>query len=92
MILFVFLITDQVDDQGYFILTNHHKISLQMSSVTECSLPPGYGGDILDQLVIEKIGGATKVSFCSAVDPKQGWHILCEEVKVADVESCGSRK
>lgn len=88
--VFVFLMTDRVNDRGCFVLTNHHKVYFEMSGVTECSLGPT-GDTILDELRVESAGEFQRVDFSSAIDPEEDWHVLCSKVRVTDVEPCGSR-
>lgn len=86
-LLYVFRMTNQVDDRGYFVLTDHHRVSLAMIGVSECSLSANYESDILFELRIQGFGGNMTVEFDSVVD--QSWHVRCQKVRLSDVVPCG---
>jgi hypothetical protein len=88
-ILHVFQMTNEVDERGYFVLTRHHRVHLEMTGVSECSLPVGYDSDTLFELLIEGSEGALTVAFNSVTD--QNWRVTCREVCVHDVVPCGPR-
>lgn len=87
--LHVFRMTNEVDERGYFVLTGHHRAHLEMTGVSECSLPAGYESDTLFELLIEGSEGAVTVTFNSVTD--QHWRVTCREVCVSDVVPCGPR-
>jgi hypothetical protein len=89
VLIYVFRMTDQVDDRGYFVLTGHHRVRLAMTGVAECTLPDGYDSDTLFELMIERAGEAVTVTFESVMD--QDWRVTCREVVLLDVTPCGPR-
>ena len=78
----VFEMTNKVDSNGYFVLTKHHLVTIQMSGIKECTLPENYGGDVLSSLSAEREGTLVRVVFDSVIDPNLRWHCLCGEAKV----------
>lgn len=89
VLLYVFHMTDQVDERGYFVLTKHHHVRLSMKGVSECSLPADYDGDILFELLFKNSRAAVTVIFSSVTD--KDWEVTCEEVEISDVAPCGPR-
>lgn len=89
VLLHVFRMTNEVDERGYFVLTGHHRVHLELTGVSECSLPSGYESDTLFELRFDGSEGAVTVSFNSVTD--QDWRVSCREVCVIDVVPCGSR-
>jgi hypothetical protein len=87
-VLHVFEMTDKVDSKGYFVLTKHHLVTIQMSGVKECTVPANYGGDVLFSLAANAEGALVKVAFDSAIDPSLRWHCLCQGAEVTDVVAC----
>jgi hypothetical protein len=87
-LLHVFEMTDQVDSEGYFVLTKHHLVTLQMSDVKECTLPDNYDSDVLFGLTAESEGALVKVVFDSVIDLSLCWHCLCKTAEVIDVVPC----
>lgn len=90
-ILHVFQMTDQVDEQGYFVLTKHHRVLFTMTGVSKCSLPKDYQGDTLFGMSIERSGEAVTVAFDSACCPGNSWAVTCREVALSEVAPCGPR-
>src|SRR5258706_9423784 len=87
----VFETTNKVGPHGSYEQTKHTLVTLQMCGVSECSLPEGYGGDVLFDLTAEHTGELIKVVFDSATDPNQSWWVVCRSPKVTDVMPCGAR-
>ena len=87
LLIHVFRMTDQIDHQGYFVLTDYHQVRLQMIGISTCTLPANYDGDTLFGLQI----GADKDSITIELESVlgQSWHIRCQRLKVSDVFPCG---
>lgn len=90
VLIHVFEITDQVDSTGYLVLTKHHLVTIRMSGIEECSLPPNYRSDSLFGLEAERVGDLVKVVFDSAIGPEFTWHLLCRRAEIASVAVCNS--
>lgn len=84
--LHLFRATREVDDRGFFVSTNHHRVHLEMVGVTECSLPKCYESDTLLELRVEGSDDGLCLAFCSVTD--QDWHVTCQGVSVAEVVPC----
>jgi hypothetical protein len=90
VLLHVFEITDTVDSAGYFVLTHHHLVTIRMSGIAECTLPPNYRSDCLFGLEAERVGDFIKVVFDSAIDPEFNWHVVCRTAEIANAVACNS--
>jgi len=87
----VFEITDKVDSTGYLVLTKHHLVTIRMSGIAECTLPPDYRSDCLFGLGAERVGDFIKVVFDSAIDPEFDWYVLCRRAEIASAVACNSK-
>ncbi|MCA8948934.1 MAG: hypothetical protein KDE27_05490 [Planctomycetes bacterium] len=88
VVVHVFEMTDRVDAGGYFVLTKHHLVRLQMLGVTTCDMPMGYEGDILDSISATASAQGIVVAFESVVDPDRDWRAVCGEARIAEVTPC----
>ena len=84
----LFTTTDQVDAAGYYVLENHHLVTILMSGVESNSLPSTYANDCLDRLSFQRAGDLLQVDFESHMD--QGGTILCSEAEIAGITPCSS--
>jgi hypothetical protein len=91
VLIHVFEITDKVDPTGHLVLTKHHLVTIRMSGIEECSLPPNYRSDCLFGLEAGRVGDFIKVVFDSAIDPEFNWHVLCRRAEIASVGACDSK-
>ena len=66
----VFEMTNKIDSNGYYVLTKHHLVTIEMSGITESTLPTDYNSDVLFGLSAERIARQVKVSCDSAIDRK----------------------
>lgn len=85
-VIHVFRMTNSVDKQGYFVLKNHHRVTLLMTGVSECSLPDDYSGDCLFELLFQRVRGNLVITFSSVTD--QDWLVTCVEARLSSVVSC----
>ncbi len=60
-LIHMFRMTEDVDENGYFVLTDHHLVTLSMTGVLEGALPDDYQPDILMELIIERSGETVTV-------------------------------
>jgi hypothetical protein len=91
VLVHVFEITDKVDPAGYLVLTKHHLVTIRMSGIAECTLPPSYRTDSLFGLEAERVGDFINVVFESAIDPEFCWHALCQKAEIVSVVACDSK-
>ena len=91
VLVHVFEITDKVNSAGYLVLTKHHLVTIRISGIAECTLPPNYPGDCLFGLEAERVGDFIKIVFESAIDPEFTWHVMCRTAEIASAVACNSK-
>lgn len=84
----VFEMTNEVDAAGYFVLTKHHLIRLELLRVITCSVPADYHGDILDSITARGDAQGVVVAFESVIDPGRDWRAVCGEARISEVSPC----
>ncbi len=89
VLIYVFRMTDKVDEQGYFVSADHHRVSFTMTGVSECTLPDNYEPDVLFELLFECSEDAVTATFSSVMD--QDWRVRCRAVDLSNVVPCGPR-
>lgn len=82
----VFDMTNQVDENGYYVLRNHHRIVMMMTGVIENTLYDEDQKDILFDLEIEKVDDRFTVIFDSVMG--LGGVVKCHAIKVVQVLPC----
>lgn len=88
VVVHVFEMTDEVDAAGYFVLTKHHLIRLELLRVITCNMPADYDGDILDSITAKGSARGVVVAFESVIDPVRDWHAVCGEARIIEVIPC----
>jgi hypothetical protein len=88
VVVHVFEMTDEVDAAGYFVLTKHHLIRLQLLRVITCNMPTDKEGDILDSLTAKASARGVVVAFESVIDSDRDWHAVCGEARISEVTPC----
>ncbi len=91
VVVHVFEMTDEVDASGYFVLTKHHLVRIEMLRLISCTMPEGYDGDILDGITATRSAAGIVVQFDSVVDPARAWQAVCREARISDVTPCDGR-
>jgi hypothetical protein len=86
----VFEMTSEVDTEGYFVLINHHLVTLDMLDVISGDLPDDYDGDILDAIEARRCEGGVAVEFESVIDPGRSWQVVCREARISVVAASDS--
>ena len=85
----VFVMTDRVDRDGYYVLEKHHLAKFVFEGITADSLPDAYSSDCLDRLWFEQSGSLVRAHLESHMD--LGGEVLCSRVAVYDVSPCSSQ-
>lgn len=89
LVLHVFNMTSRLDESGYFVLEDHHRVTLALCGVVEDGLPLVYDGDCLDRLLITPELGLVRVDILSHLDTDGS--VLCRAVEVREVLPCDAR-
>ena len=82
----VFEMTDELDQNRFFVLKKHHLVSIEMYGVEKNSLPEPYKGDVLSNLFIGSLGKDILVRFESHMD--QDGDVVCKGVRIGNVVPC----
>ena len=95
------ILTNDVDESGYFILSHHHEVTLHFERVTDAQLDglnlceSEFGRNILSYLdfkMIEPKSGVFEVALESVVDPRFDAHFRAAVGRVVSVLPCAAPK
>jgi hypothetical protein len=80
--------TGEVGPDGYYVLTKHHLVTVQMTGIVECTLPTDYTSDVLLGLHAQRAERFVNAHFDSAIDPQLSWRAVCKELTLIEVVPC----
>ena len=89
LVAHLFVMTNRVDEAGYYVLEKHHLVKIEMLGVESDALPSDYSTDCLDRLAISRSGDLLRVDLGSHMG--NDGHILCRMVRVASVTPCSPK-
>lgn len=95
------ILTNDVDESGFFVLTHHHEVTLRFEGVTDAQLEglhlceAEFGRNILSHLDFKRIepaSGVFEVHLESVVDPRFDAHFRAAGGRVVSVIPCAAPK
>jgi hypothetical protein len=89
VVVHVFQMTSEVDVRGYFVLTKHHLVTFELLGVIADTLPEGYEGTTLFELVAERTDEGVVIAFESVIGAEWSWQARCAQVRIAALHPCG---
>lgn len=85
----LFVMTDQVNSAGYYVLEKHNLVVIAMRSVVSNSLPLDYSSYCLEELSFHRADDLAQLRFVSHVG--QDGAVTCSEVEIASVTPCSAK-